>query len=364
MPKTTSPLSSEELSALLAVRKAVSSSGRRLVRRVSSDAVLSAEVNSADWNSESFTDVEVVSHPTLGLLAVAADEASLASLITQLGLPGDPAAATEPGSGDLDGHIIAVTGAANGIGEAIARVLASRGANLVLADLADEQLALVAADIGAQSGVGVATVVGDVSATATNEAIVEAAVANFGGLDGFVANAGIATAGEIAELDPDSWNHCMAVNLFSAFSLTQATLRVLREQDLGGSLVYIASKNAFGPGHGFGAYSVSKAGMVQLARIVAIEGGEFGIRSNIVNPDSIFGGSKLWSPELRKQRANAHGVPEDQLESHYAKRNLLQSTITGSDVGESVVFLLSERSHRTTGCVITVDGGVSAAFPR
>ena len=98
---------------------------------------------------------------------------------------------------------------------------------------------------------------------------------------------------------------------------------MLAEQGIGGSLVYVASKNAFAPGAGFGAYSVAKAGLVQLMRIAALEGGPAGIRANAVNPDAVFGGSKLWSDEVRRERAEAHGVALDELEEFYASRSLL-----------------------------------------
>ncbi len=138
----------------------------------------------------------------------------------------------------------------------------------------------------------------------------------------------------------------------------------MAEQAIGGSLVYVASKNAFAPGAGFGPYSVAKAGLVQLMRIVALEGGRHRIRANAVNPDAIFTGSKLWSDELRRERAEAHGVEPEGLEAFYASRSLLGRPVTGADVAEAVAFLVSDRSRATTGCVIPVDGGVPAAFPR
>jgi NAD(P)-dependent dehydrogenase (short-subunit alcohol dehydrogenase family) len=141
-------------------------------------------------------------------------------------------------------------------------------------------------------------------------------------------------------------------------------MRAMKVAGLGGSIVYVASKNAFGPGAGFGPYSVAKAAQVQLARLVALEGGSSGIRSNIVNPDAVFEDSGLWSEKVRGERAAAHGVPVEDLEEFYARRNLLGTKISGRDVAEAVAFLLSDRSRATTGTVITVDGGVAAAFPR
>jgi NAD(P)-dependent dehydrogenase (short-subunit alcohol dehydrogenase family) len=109
---------------------------------------------------------------------------------------------------------------------------------------------------------------------------------------------------------------------------------------------------------------VAKAAQVQLARMAALEGGPSGIRSNIVNPDAVFEDSGLWSEDVRRGRAAAHGVPVEELEQFYAQRNLLRTTISGQDVAEAVAFLLSDRSRATTGTVIAVDGGVASAFPR
>jgi NAD(P)-dependent dehydrogenase (short-subunit alcohol dehydrogenase family) len=170
--------------------------------------------------------------------------------------------------------------------------------------------------------------------------------------------------GTLEELTLDQWTSTMRINLASAFLLTQASMRAMRTQGKGGSLVYVASKNAFGPGAGFGAYSVSKAGMVQLMRIAALEGGSAGIRANAVNPDAVFDNSRLWDGGLREERAAAHGIKPEELEEFYASRNLLHRRVTTSDVAQSVSFLLSDQSSRTTGCVIPVDGGVATAFPR
>ena len=189
-------------------------------------------------------------------------------------------------------------------------------------------------------------------------------VLNFGGLDGVVMNAGIGVSGTLEELTVDSWRKGLEINLTSAFLLTQEAMKVMRKQKLGGSLVYIASKNAFSPGAGFGGYSVSKAGMLQLMRIAALEGGSIGVRANAINPDAIFDNSKLWEGGIREQRAAAHGVAPEKLEDFYASRNMLNAHVRSVDVAKTTAFLLSEDSSRTTGAVIAVDGGVAAAFPR
>ena len=145
----------------------------------------------------------------------------------------------------------------------------------------------------------------------------------YGGLDAVVFCAGVAATGELGELPDDEWRRSLEVNLTSHFLLTKRAWPVFREQGIGGSLVYVASKNAFAPGAGFGPYSVAKAGLVQLMRIAAIEGGPLGVRANAVNPDAVFGDSKLWSDDVRRERAHAHGVGVDELEAFYAERSLL-----------------------------------------
>ncbi len=138
----------------------------------------------------------------------------------------------------------------------------------------------------------------------------------------------------------------------------------MKEQGFGGSLVFIATKNVLAPGRGFGAYSVAKRAAVQVARVLAMENGMHGIRSNIINPDAVFQNSGLWSEELRRERAEAHNVRVSDLEDFYRKRNLLETFITPSDVAQAALFFASDRSAKTTGCILTVDGGVPEAFPR
>ncbi|WP_447974918.1 SDR family oxidoreductase [Nitrospira sp. Kam-Ns4a] len=118
------------------------------------------------------------------------------------------------------------------------------------------------------------------------------------------------------------------------------------------------------PGGGFGACSASKAAQAQLARVLAIEGGAIGVRVNMVNPDAVFDGSGLWSKEIRKARAKVYGVPVQQLEDFCAGRNWLKVRVLAQDVAEAALFLASDRSSKTTGEVIPVDGGVREAFPR
>jgi rhamnulose-1-phosphate aldolase/alcohol dehydrogenase len=263
---------------------------------------------------------------------------------------------------ELEGQVVVVTGAGSGIGRAVSRKLAASGAHLALFDINQEGLQETESQLSDRERVlciAVDVTDGDAVCAAMRQTVL-----TFGGFDSLVSNAGIAAAGNLTELSADQWRNSLEVNATSHFLMTKEVMKVLEMQGLGGSLVFVASKNAFGPGAGFGAYSAAKAAEVQLARIAALEGGAHGIRANVVNPDAVFQDSKLWSDEVRRERAEAHGVPVEELEEFYAQRNVLKTTVTADDVAEAVFFLLSDRSRATTGTVITVDGGVPAAFPR
>lgn len=262
------------------------------------------------------------------------------------------------------GRVMVVTGAASGIGRVIALRLGELGASVVLADLDEAGLTEAVAEIQNKYGSDAIAVAGDQTEASVVASTISRSVEVFGGVDGVVFNAGIAVAGRLTDLTSEDWARALKVNLTSAFLLTQATMRLLIDQGMGGSLVYMASKNAFAPGEGFGAYSVTKAGLIQMMRIAAIEGGVHGIRSNALNPDAIFDSSQLWSKGIREERAAAHGIKPDELEDFYAKRNILHRHVRASDVAHATEFLLSDVSSRTTGAVIPVDGGVVGGFPR
>jgi rhamnulose-1-phosphate aldolase/alcohol dehydrogenase len=270
----------------------------------------------------------------------------------------------KPAPAEFAGRVAIVTGAASGIGRGIALSLARLGCSVALADLDSAGLDDVASMIVKGGGPEPITVAGDQSDSAVVRRTVASTIRHFGGVDGVVLNAGIGVTGSLTDLTDEQWRSAIDINLTSAFMLTRESMRAMGEQGIGGSLVYVASKNAFGPGANFGAYSVSKAGMVQLMRIAAMEGGSSGIRANAVNPDAVFDNSRLWDGGLREERAEAHGIAPEELEDFYAARNLLKRRVTTADVAASVEFLLSDRSSRTTGSVMTVDGGVAGAFPR
>ncbi len=266
----------------------------------------------------------------------------------------------------LQGKIALVTGAAGGIGRAIAERLAGDGAVVGVADVDAEGAQAVAAAISdrAPHPRAAMAIAMDVTEERSVQEGLTALAVEYGGLDILVSNAGVAVVSRIDALSLADWERSFAVNARGHFLAARAAARLLRRQGRGGSVVFISSKNAFAPGGDFGAYSAAKAAETQLAKVLALESGDAGIRVNMVNPDAVFGGSRLWSPEVRRGRAQAHGVSEDALEAFYAKRNLLGLPISPEDVADAVAFLISDAAAKITGCTLTVDGGVPAAFPR
>ncbi|MDP6606963.1 MAG: bifunctional rhamnulose-1-phosphate aldolase/short-chain dehydrogenase [Dehalococcoidia bacterium] len=265
----------------------------------------------------------------------------------------------------LEGRIALVTGAASGIGRAVARRLAVEGAVVAVADIDAPGAAVVAEEIEGSAGPRVAVAMAmDVADEGAVVSGVEEVVARYGGLDIVVSNAGTAVVSSVESLELADWERSLAVNATGHFLVAREAVRALRRQERGGAMVFVSSKNAFAPGAEFGAYSAAKAAETQLAKVLAIECGGHGIRVNIVNPDAVFSGSKLWSPEVQASRAEAHGVAEDELEDFYAKRNLLGARILPEDVADSVAFLVSDQASKITGTTLTVDGGVASAFPR
>lgn len=262
-------------------------------------------------------------------------------------------------------RVALVTGAASGIGRAIAARLAQDGAHVVIGDIDGTGAQAAATDLCRQYGAGRATGLAmDVTSEASVSAAFEATCATFGGLDILVSNAGIAPFSAIADMDLAIWQRSLDVNATGHFLVTREAVRLLARQGTGGSIIFITTKNVMAPGKDFGAYSAAKAAQAQLARVVAMEAADIGVRVNMINPDAVFRGSGLWSPELRRARAQAHGVTEAALGDFYQQRSLLGLPVLPEDVAEAACWLASDRASKTTGTVLTVDSGVPAAFPR
>ena len=270
-----------------------------------------------------------------------------------------------PKERELAGKVALITGAASGIGRACAERFAEEGAHVVVTDIdldfAEEVAKKIVEKNGMRRAIALRLDVGD---EANVDAAFERTVREYGGVDIVVSNAGISSFGSLDELPASEWDRAFAVNARGHFLVSRAALRAMKAQGTGGSIVFNASKNVTAPGKEFGAYSVSKAAEAQLCRIVALEGGEFGIRANMLNPDAIFGGSRFWSDEMRGMRAQAYAIDADKLPEFYKNRTLLKVEVTADDVAEAALFLAGPRSGKTTGAMLPVDGGVAAAFPR
>lgn len=263
-------------------------------------------------------------------------------------------------------QVALVTGGGGGIGSAICRRLAQDGAQVILADIDLESAQRKADEITAKYGAGRAVAVRmDVtSEDSVRAAFIEATLA-FGGLDTIVNNAGLASSAPITETSFAEWNRNWNVLATGYFLVAREGFRVLQQQGRGGQLVFVASKNALVAGKNASAYSTAKAAEAHLARCLAEEGGQFGIRVNTVNPDAVLSGSRIWQGSWREERAATYGVAPDQLDEVYRKRTTLGVNIFPEDIAEAVAFFASEtRSPKSTGNIINVDGGVAAAYTR
>lgn len=270
-----------------------------------------------------------------------------------------------PPEAEFSRQVVLVTGGAGGIGSATCRRLVKEGAHVVLADLNLEGAEKVAEELNAQFGPGRAFAVKlDVTKEDLVKEAFRATALQYGGVDVAVNNAGLATSSPFDETTLDEWNLNMNVLSTGYFLVAREAFKVMKEQGTGGSMVFVASKNSVYAGKNASAYSTAKAAEAHLARCIAAEGGEYGIRVNTVLPDAILQGSAIWNSRWREERAAAYGIAPDQLEEYYKKRTTLLVNIYPDDIAESIAFLASSRSAKTTGCMITVDGGVPAAFTR
>jgi rhamnulose-1-phosphate aldolase/alcohol dehydrogenase len=270
-----------------------------------------------------------------------------------------------PPRGELAGKVALITGGASGIGRAAARALAAGGAHVVVGDLNVDGAREVAEEIIGAHGLRRAIPAAvDVTSESAVQHLAERAVLEYGGIDILVASAGLATSAPITETTLEDWERNYAVLARGYFLAAREAFRVMVEQGGGGSIVFVASKNALVAGANAAAYSSAKAASLHLARCLAEEGGPHGIRVNTVNPDAVIEGSGIWSSDWKAERATAYGVAEDDLESFYRGRTKLGVSVFPEDVAEAIAFLAGPRSAKSTGNVINVDGGVTAAYPR
>ncbi len=270
-----------------------------------------------------------------------------------------------PPEAEFSRKVAFVTGGAGGIGSAACRRLAAEGAHVAVADINLEGAKKVAAELNETYGENRAVAVKvDVTSEEEVKDAFKEVILTFGGVDIVVNNAGLATSHPLEETTLKEWNLNMDVLVTGYFLVAREAFRIMKTQSIGGNMVFVGSKNSVYAGKNAAAYSTAKAAEVHLARCIAVEGGPYGIRVNTVLPDAVLKGSSIWNSHWRKERAAAYGIEPDELEEYYRQRTALLVNVDPQDIAEAIAFFASSRADKTTGCMITVDGGVPAAFTR
>ncbi|MCB6183347.1 bifunctional rhamnulose-1-phosphate aldolase/short-chain dehydrogenase [Leeia sp. TBRC 13508] len=265
----------------------------------------------------------------------------------------------------LAGRVALVTGGAGGIGRAVASQLLSEGACVVLSDVDQNALTEAKQELVAKFG---KDVVSSVQVDVTNEtAVIESlksAMVDFGGLDILVSNAGIASAAPFEETTLALWEKNLSVLATGYFLVSRSAYQIMLQQGIGGNMVFVASKNGLVASGGASAYCTAKAAEVHLARCLALEGAPHQIRVNVVNPDAVIRGSRIWNGKWKEERAEANKISEDNLEEFYRQRSMLKRSVFPEDIAEAVYFFASDKSNKSTGNILNVDAGNAGAFTR
>lgn len=265
-----------------------------------------------------------------------------------------------PAEKPLSRQIAVITGAAGGIGKAIADKLADQGANVVLTDISEKALSEAnnsyKPDVSAWS-------VCDVTSEASVDQAFKAACLAFGGVDIVVHCAGLAISKPLPEHSIDDWDLLQDVMVKGQFLMARKGAAIMKAQGVGGNMVNIASKNGLVAGPNNVAYGTAKAAQQHMTRLLAAELASDQIRVNTVNPDGVIVGSKIWEGKWAEERARVNNIAVEDLPEFYAKRNLLHKIILPEDIANGVFAAVSVLD-KTTGSMINVDGGMAVAFPR
>jgi NAD(P)-dependent dehydrogenase (short-subunit alcohol dehydrogenase family) len=210
----------------------------------------------------------------------------------------------------------------------------------------------------------VATVRANITSEDEVASILEAAALRFGGVDILVSNAGIASAAPLDETSLEIWKRNQDILVTGYFLASRSAFRMMKQQKLGGSMVFVGSKNGLVASAGASAYCTAKAAELHLARCIALEGAEHGIRVNVVNPDAVIRGSRIWDGKWKEERAASNKIEADDVEEFYRKRSMLKLSVLPEDIAEAVYFFASDKAGKSTGNILNVDAGNAGAFTR
>ncbi len=271
----------------------------------------------------------------------------------------------KPKPKEMAGKVAIVTGGASGIGRATALRLAQDHGHIAIFDINLKGAQELAEQINNEYGFKRAIAVNcDVTSEKEVEKAFKEVVLEYGGVDTVVSNAGISISAPVEETSLASWEKMNDIMGKGYFLVSREAFKIWKKQNIGGSLIFVASKNSVVAGKNAAAYSTVKAAELHLARCLAEEGGAFGIRVNSVMPDAVLRGSNIWNDGWRENRAKAYGIKPEELDDFYKNRTTLKLAVYPENIAEAISFLAGPRASRTTGGVLTVDGGVAAAYLR
>ena len=266
---------------------------------------------------------------------------------------------------ELAGKVALITGAAGGIGSATANKFLSEGCCVVLTDIDISALEAKKEEFIKKFGKDVVhSIAMDVTSEKEVKKAVSSSINTFGGIDILVANAGFSSAALFQNTSSKLWDKNMDILSKGSFLISREVYQKMIDQNNGGSIIFIASKNSLNASKGASAYSVAKSSLLHLSRSIALEGANYKIRSNVINPDAVIQGSKIWQGEWKKQRAASNKISINNVEDFYKNRSLLKVSILPQDIAEGIYFFASSKSQKSTGNIINIDGGNITSFTR
>ena len=266
---------------------------------------------------------------------------------------------------ELNGKVALITGGSSGIGFATACLFAQQGAKIAILARNESRLSSANEEIEISFGSGVSLpIICDVRNEKQVENAFNRVLDVYGSLDIVVSNAGYVSYAPFINTSLELWNDMMSIHSTAYFLVAREAIRSFLKQNVQGAIVFIISDNAIKPSKEMLAYNVAKASELHMARCIADECGNLGVRINSILPGAVFGGSAFWTDDYREARANVHGFKVENLEEEYKKNTALNVIIDPDEVAEIVLFLSSDRSKKVTGAVISIDGGGRTGYVR